>query len=95
MILVQKLFEYNSTLSSLVVTTIAQSLNLLVEGYPQVVQESLFKMVQSVADTSSGKKRVPSLKLLTQLMVQSPFVLQLAAKELLRVCKYFLIEVHV
>ena len=86
--LVPKLFECESSLANLAVVTMGQALDLLVEGYPQVVQESLLRMVQSVADaTMSSKRSISSLRLLIQLVVQSPHILQIIAEEALSVCE--------
>ena len=85
-LLMKKLFEYDSTLSSIVIATVGRSLDLLVEGYPLLVQESLLGMVQRIVDTSNSRGNIASLKLLTQLTVQSPPILQLVAEEALSVC---------
>ena len=88
LVLIPKLFECSSSLSVLVVSTMAQCLNLLVDSYPHVVRDSLLKMVHCVTDTSAGGvKSIHSLKLLIQLMLQSPRVLGLAAGETLRSCE--------
>ncbi len=89
----KKLFEYDSTLSIVVIATVGRSLDLLVEGYPLLVQESLLGMVQRIVDTNNSKENIASLKLLTQLTVQSPPILQLVAEEALSVCTLIYINI--
>ena len=65
-------------------------LDILIHGYPSIVQKSLMIMIKAMTEGDGEKgdgESVSSLCLLVQLMLQSQRVLKLIGKELLSVGK--------